>query len=136
MKTLLITFLAVAVIGISVLGFLGVLPGSSGVVSSKTLTDGTKLIVAQQFSGELGYEVGFYIKQPDQRWGWCYLDHQDSAWQDARIDYDSGTDTVSVWRGTILRGCWDRGLGKWERPDISGWSTDAPQDLKNPPSYP
>ncbi len=133
MKTLLVTLLAIALLGFSALGVSGILPGGDGVVSRKTLSDGTKLLVTQQYSGELGYEVGFYFKLPNEAWGWCYLDHEDTEWRNGRIEYDSGTDTVLVWKGSTLRGRWIRRAGKWERPDVAGWISSAPGDLRSPP---
>ena len=133
MKRLLIIALAIAVLGVAALGIWGILPGGDGVVSRKTLSDGTELVVTQQYSGEPGYEVGFYFKLPDNDWGWCYLDHEDTEWRNGRIEYDSEADTVLIWKGATLRGRWNRKNGKWERPDVDGWISDAPQELRRPP---
>ncbi len=134
MKTLLITMIAAPVLLIALLGIGGILPGGDGVVTNATLADGTVVQVVQQYgTGDVGYEVGFYFKPPKGEWGWCYLDHEDTQWRNGRIEFDAVTDTVSVWKGGTLRGRWNRQSAQWERPDVSGWVSDAPQKLRAPP---
>ena len=134
MKTLLITVIAAPVLLIAFLGIGGIFPGGDGVVARETLADGTAIQIVQRYaSGDIGYEVGFYFKPPNEEWGWCYLDHEDTQWRKGRIKFDAATDTVSVWKGATLRGRWNRRSSKWERPDVSGWVSDAPQELQAPP---
>ena len=137
MKTFLISMIAAPVLLTSFLAIGGILPGGNGVVARETLADGTAIQIVQRYaSGDIGYEVGFYFKPPNEEWGWCYLDHEDTQWRNGRIEFDAAKDTVFVWKGATLRGRWNRHSSKWERPDVSCWVSDAPQKLQAPPFEP
>ena len=134
MRKLLLSLLFVPLLLLVVLGFKGLLPGGDGVVARRNLPDGTQLQVAQTWGGaDLGYEVGFYLRRPGAAWGWCYLDHEDSQWRRARIEYDETTGVATVWKGDDLRGRLTLATMQWERPDVTGWRADAPQELRDPP---
>lgn len=115
----------------------GFVPGGNGIVAERTLPDGTKLMVVQKYdSGDLGYKVDFYFKEPGKEWGWCYLDHEDSRWRKGSIGYDAASDTVTISKGSVLRGKWDRGKRTYSRPDVKdGWSTTAPQEYGRAPEF-
>jgi hypothetical protein len=137
MRFFLISLLAVGLLLVTLLGFVGVLPGGDGIVAHRTLADGTQLLVTQTYgTADLGYEVGFYFRNPKTDWGWCYLDHEDSQWRNGRIDYDEQSGVATIWKGSTLRGRFTVATKKWERPDVQGWVSTAPQALKEPPFKP
>ena len=132
MKTLAIVgvILCIAIL----IGISGLLPGRDGIIADRILPDGTRLLVVQKKStGDLGYEVGFYFREPQKAWGWCILDHDDTSWWKGRIEYDPVSDVVQIWKGGTLRGNWDRKKQIYSRPDVKGWTTPAPQDFREPP---
>ena len=108
------------------------LPGGDGIVSQLKLSDGTQVLVAQVYNGT-PYKVGFYFKEFEEEWGWCYLGHEETRWRRARIEYDPGTDEVRIWKGKVLRGIWNRRTSMYYRPDVPGWETVAPQEFCDPP---
>ena len=110
------------------------LPGGDGVVLYKKLTDGTLILVTQEYSsfGE-PYQVSFYFKIPDQEWGWCYIDHQDVRWIGANIKVNSLNDQIEIWKGNTLRAIWDRRNNIYIRPNVHEWKTVAPQEYRDPP---
>ena len=112
----------------------GCLPGGDGIVIQRELPEGTQILVSQEFHsfGE-PYQVDLYFKEPGKKWGWCYLDHQDTRWRKAKIEYDASSDEVRIWKGNNLRGIWSRTKDKYYRPDVSGWETIAPQEYRDPP---
>jgi hypothetical protein len=134
MNRLLLVILGAFLVVATLLGVWGVLPGGSGVVARRVLPDGTEILVTQTYgTGELGYEIGFYFKEPNTAWGWCYLDHEDTEWRHGRIEYDASSDTVTIWKGSTIRGRLHRRSKDWERPDVKGWHSPAPQEMRNPP---
>jgi hypothetical protein len=68
-------------------------PGSSGVVASLRLPDGSEYMVTQRcnWSPE-PYTVAFYMRSPGAKWGWCYIDHQENRWRDVAMTYDAASD--------------------------------------------
>lgn len=132
MKTLLIVAIAIVLVVLCIVS--GFAPGSDGIVTERRLPDGTSLMVVQKYSsGDLGYEVGFYYKEPGAEWAWCYLDHEDSSWRTGRIDYNPSTDVVTIWKGSVLRGQWNRQKKEYSRPDVPGWDTPAPENYRLAP---
>ena len=90
--------IALVVIVAAVIVISGVLPGHDGILATRKLPDGTVLLVAQkQSTSDLGYEVGFYFKEPSKPWGWCYLAHDDTAWQHGSIRIDPESNIVTIW---------------------------------------
>src|SRR3954470_24891347 len=77
-------------------------PGSSGVVASLRLADGSEYMVTQRcnWSPE-PYTVAFYMRSPGRKWGWCYIDHQANRWRNVVMTYDTNTDVVTVTKGGI-----------------------------------
>lgn len=132
MKTFLIAAIVIVLAVLCIVS--GYVPGGDGIVAERKLPDGTSLMVVQKYgSGDLGYRVGFYFKEPGAEWGWCYLDHEDSIWRTGRIDYNPSTDTVTIWKGPVLRGQWNRPTKEYLRPDVPGWHTLAPEEHRSPP---
>ena len=51
-------------------------PGSSGVVASLRLADGSEYMVTQRCNwGPEPYTIAFYMRSPGGKWGWCYIDN-------------------------------------------------------------
>ena len=137
MRVFLLSLIAVGLLIVTLLGFAGILPGGDGIVAQRTLADGSELLVTQTYgTADLGYEVGFYFRSPKAEWGWCYLDHEDSQWRNGRIDYDEVSGVATIWKGSTLRGRLTVRTKQWERPDLAGWVSTAPQALKEPPFIP
>ena len=109
-------------------------PGSSGVVASLRLADGSEYMVTQRcnWSPE-PYTVSFYMRSPGGKWGWCYIDHQANRWRDVAMTYDTNADVVTVtergtWQAALdrKRGTFAIGDGKPKR------ELAAPQDYSEP----
>src|SRR5436190_22497598 len=93
-----------------VIAFVAVIqPGSSGVVASLRLADGSEYMVTQRcnWSPE-PYTVAFYMRLPGGKWGWCYIDHQANRWRSVAMTYDTNTDVVTV----TERGTWQAALDR------------------------
>jgi hypothetical protein len=84
-------------------------PGFDGTVAALKLDDGSEYLVTQQFNGlSEPYFVGFYQKLPDGRWGWNYLSHQSTRWQNAELTYDKNADAVRLTKDGVLTAVLDR----------------------------
>jgi hypothetical protein len=109
-------------------------PGSSGVVASIQLPDGSQYMVTQQCNWSVEpYTVAFYMRSVRDEWGWCYIDHQADRWRDVSLSYDPASDVLTVTeRGTWMaaldrkRGTFAIGEGKPRR------ELPAPQDYRQP----
>ena len=109
-------------------------PGTSGVVASLQLPDGSQYMVTQRFnwSGE-PYTIAFYMRSAGGAWGWCYIDHQAKRWRHVSITYDPASDVVTV----TERGTWKAALDR-KRSAFAighgkpGSEVDAPQEYRQP----
>jgi len=119
---------------VAALFFLVVQPGTSGVVASLRLPDGSEYMVTQRcnWSPE-PYTVAFYMRSAGGPWGWCYIDHQANRWHDAAMTYDPATDIITVtergtWQAAIDRKriMFSIGAGKPKR------ELAAPQEVRQP----
>lgn len=89
--------------------FLVVQPGSSGVVASLRLADGSEYMVTQKCNWSTEpYTVGFYMRPPGGGWGWCYMDHEARRWRDVAMTHDTATDTIVVTERGVWRAALDR----------------------------
>jgi hypothetical protein len=109
-------------------------PGSSGVVTSLRLTDGSEYMVTQRCNwGPEPYTVGFYMRSPGGKWGWCYIDHEANRWRDVAMTYDATSDVVTVTK----RGVWQAALDR-KRSTFAlgngkpGRELAAPQEYREP----
>jgi hypothetical protein len=106
-------------------------PGSSGVVASLRLADGSEYMVTQRcnWSPE-PYTVAFYMRSPDGKWGWCYIDHQADRWRDVAMTYDTNSDVVTV----TVRGKWRAALDRKQSTFTLGPKRilAAPQSYQEP----
>jgi hypothetical protein len=108
-------------------------PGG-GVIGRLALADGTEFRLIQRFNwtGE-PYTVDFYVRSPDQPWGWCYIAHQDTRWKNGRLHYNTEKHSVEVYRGQELRAQYftDKKTfalyAEWQR------ELPAPQEFRDPP---
>jgi hypothetical protein len=133
MKRIGITFCVL--LGIFAALFVVVLqPGSSGVVASLRLADGSEYMVTQRCNWSVEpYTVAFYMRPAGGQWGWCYIDHQANRWRDVRMAYDPASDIITVtergiWQAALdrKRGTFAIGEGKPKR------ELPAPQDYYQP----
>jgi hypothetical protein len=109
-------------------------PGSSGVVASLRLADGSEYMVTQRcnWSAE-PYTVSFYMRAPGGKWGWCYIDHEANRWRDVTMTYDTNADLITVtergtWQASLdrKRGVFAIGEGRPKR------EVAAPQEYSEP----
>jgi len=77
-------------------------PVGLGTIGRLTLPDGTEFRVVQTYSGE-PFQVDFYVRRPGEPWGWCYMDHEDSRWSEARLVPSVENHSVRIYRGSTLR---------------------------------
>ncbi|HTI71224.1 MAG TPA: hypothetical protein VMF06_14740 [Candidatus Limnocylindria bacterium] len=107
-------------------------PGSSGVVASTRLADGSEYMVTQRCNWSLEpYTVAFYMRSAGGKWGWCYIDHQANRWYTVALAYDTNKDVVTVTERGIWRAALDRKQGTFAvgRP---GRTLAAPQSYQEP----
>jgi hypothetical protein len=109
-------------------------PGTSGVVASMRLGDGSEYMVTQRCNwGPEPYTVAFYMRSPGGKWGWCYIDHQADRWRDVAMTYNTNTDVVTITR----RGTWQAALDRKRGTFAIGKGkpardVDAPQSYREP----
>lgn len=128
------------VLGLVVLGLVGILavvqPGGSGVLGSVRLTDGSEYVVTQECNWSVEpYTVGFYMRSPEGRWGWCYIDHEATRWRDVKVFHEASTDRVIVTERGVRRAILNReAMTLWiDNGSIRG-EVDAPQEWGRAPS--
>lgn len=108
MKTVSIIFGVLLAI-VAGLFLLIIQPGSSGVLASLCLADGSEYMVTQRCNWSVEpYTVAFYMRPPGGKWGWCYIDHEANRWRDIAMTYDASSDTVTVTK----RGIWQAALDR------------------------
>jgi hypothetical protein len=104
-------------------------PGTSGVVASMQLPDGSQYMVTQRCNWNLEpYTVAFYMRHPGGNWGWCYIDHQASRWSNVAMTYDTNKDVVTV----TERGMWRASL---DRKRVTFAISHAMREVEAPQSY-
>jgi len=133
MKTVGIIF-GILLLVIAAIFVVVIQPGSSGVMASLRLADGSEYMVTQRcnWSPE-PYTVAFYMRPAGGKWGWCYIDHQAGRWRDVALTYDATSDVITVTKRGIWQAALDRkrstfaiGDGK-PRRELS-----APQEYRAP----
>jgi len=69
--------------------------GRSGIITSGTLPDGREYCVVQTYRDLVEpYQVSLYVRDIAGTWDWYYLEHEDNAWRDARVEFHDGHATV------------------------------------------
>lgn len=133
MKTVGIIF-GVLVLIVAALFVIGMLPGSSGVVASLRLADGSEYMVTQRCNWSLEpYTVAFYMRSPGGKWGWCYIDHQATRWRHVAMRYDMNSDVVTVTERGTWQAALDRKHGTFEIGDGNPKrELPAPQEYHEP----
>jgi hypothetical protein len=97
---------------VAALFFVVIQPGTSGVVASLRLADGSEYMVTQRCNWSLEpYTVAFYMRSPSGKWGWCYIDHQANRWRDVAMTYDTNADVVTVTKRGVWQAALDRKRG-------------------------
>lgn len=121
---------------LAVAGFLVIIqPGTSGVVASLRLADGSEYMVTQSCNWSVEpYTVSFYMRPSGGKWGWCYIDHQANRWRDVAMKYDTIADVITVtergaWQAALdrNRGTFAIGDGKADRKLAAPQSYDEPE---------
>jgi hypothetical protein len=109
-------------------------PGSSGVVASLRLADGSEYMVTQRCNwGPEPYTIAFYMRAPGGEWGWCYIDHEADRWRDVEMRYDPNSDVITItkrgiWQAALYRKRSAFALGKGK----PGRELAAPQQYREP----
>jgi hypothetical protein len=124
------------IVGVVVLLVLGAfarvfLPGTSGVIASISLPDGSEYMVTQKctWSPE-PYIVSFYMRSPGGKWGWCYIDHQAIRWRNVAMSYDTNKVVVTI----TERGAWQAALDR-KRVAFAIGDGKPRRELAAPQSY-
>ena len=72
-------------------------PGGDGVLGAIRTPDGSEYVVEQTCNWSLEpYTVSFYMRSPDGKWGWCYIDHEATRWRNVEVSYDEDLDQIVV----------------------------------------
>src|ERR1051326_5191186 len=78
-------------------GFLVIVqPGSSGVIASLRLADGSEYMVTQGCNWSPEPYTPFYMRFSGGKGGWCYIDHQANRWRDVTVTNDTDSELVTV----------------------------------------
>ncbi len=130
-------FCIVIVTAIAGLFLIVVQPGGSGTLASLRLPDGSEYRVTQRCNWSFEpYTVSFYMRSPDGRWGWCYIDHESMRWWHAGMTYEADTDTIVVTNGRIRRATLDRSRNVFQLNNGSiNHELDAPQSWVDQPGF-
>ena len=131
MKTLGVIVGCLVLLVVAAFVLIVIQPGSSGVVASLRLADGSEYMVTQRcnWSPE-PYTVAFYMRSPGGKWGWCYIDHQAKRWRDVAMTYDTSSDVVTV----TVRGKWRAALDR-KRSTFAIGNGKPKRDLAAPQDY-
>jgi hypothetical protein len=134
MKKVGIIFALLLLLIVAALFVSGILPGSSGVVASLRLADGSEYMVTQRCNWSLEpYTVAFYMRSPGGKWGWCYIDHQATRWRNVAMRHDTNSDVVTVTRGGTWQAALDRKHGTFAIGDgMPKRELPAPQEYREP----
>ena len=125
---------SVFVAAVVALFLLVVQPGTSGVVASLRLPDGSEYLVTQRCNWSLEpYTVEFFMRPAGGPWGWCYVDHQASRWRQVAMTWDAASDTVVVTERGTRRAALDRARSAfWIDNGSVRRELAAPQELRDP----
>jgi hypothetical protein len=108
-------------------------PGTSGVLATLRLPNGSEYMVTQRCNWSLEpYTVSFYIRSPGRPWGWCYIDHQADRWRDVRMTYNEAYDTIMVTERGKIRGSLNRRRSTFENGAENPRGVSAPQEYRQP----
>jgi len=73
-------------------------------VARLSLDDGSEYLVTQHLNDMPGfYAVDFWYRTNGGRWGWCYIDHEDTPWFRGQLKHNQKSNSVQVFRGDELR---------------------------------
>ena len=80
-------------------------PGGTGTLGALTMDDGTEVRVTQSYNNSITEPctIDFFTRRPGEPWGWCYVEHEDSRWRDAKLIVNDDNRSVQIYRGSTLR---------------------------------
>lgn len=134
--------LASAAIAIAAIGALGFLvrdrvPGGDGIAARFDAPTGESYLVLQQWNDwSEPYEVSFFMRTREGRWGWCYIDHQSHRVRDASIVPSVDGQTLVVYSSKVKLAEYDNAGHTFSLFDRSGQKSrtlPAPQEWQSPP---
>lgn len=114
--------------------FVLVQPGTSGVIASLRLADGSEYMVTQRcnWSPE-PYTISFYMRAPGGKWGWCYIDHEASRWRNVALTHDATSDVLTVTKEGVWQAALDRKRGLFALGEGKPYrELPAPQEYAEP----
>ena len=109
-------------------------PGGDGVVAEASLPDGRRFTVVQRWNASMEpYTVSFVYQLEDGRWGWCYMNHEDTRWLSAKVLHNLADDSMDVYRGKTLEARFHLRENRFELLGSMARSVDAPQSITTAP---
>jgi hypothetical protein len=109
-------------------------PGGDGILGSTKTPDGSEYVVEQNCNWSVEpYTVSFYMRSPNGKWGWCYIDHEAKRWKDVEVYFDEAANEIVVTEQGDRRASLDRTSNKF-RMDNGSIHHDviAPQEERAP----
>ena len=115
-------------------GFLVIVqPGSSGVIASLRLAEGSEYMVTQGCNWSPEPYTPFYMRFSGGKWGWRYIDHQANRWRDVTVTNDTDSELVTVTERGIWQAALDRKRGTFAIGDGQPKrELAAPQEYREP----
>jgi hypothetical protein len=79
------------------------LPGGDGIAARLDFDGATYLVTQEWQHWSEPYEVSFYVKDREARWGWCYMDHQSDRLRNVKLRRMAAGEGVEVYVDDRLR---------------------------------
>ena len=112
-------------------------PGGDGVLARFDGKDGRSYLLCQKWNDwSEPYSVSFYLKVPDGRWGWCYVDHQSVRLRNVAITASDDEAAITVYSNGKPIAKYDNTESRFSLIDDEGRitrSSSAPQEWRTPP---
>ena len=121
-----------ALLGVAFLAI--VQPGGDGVLGATKTPDGSEYVVEQKCNWSVEpYTVSFYMRSPNGKWGWCYIDHEAKRWKDVEVYLDEAANEIVVTEQGTRRATLDRTSNKFRMDNGSiHHGVIAPQEERAP----
>jgi hypothetical protein len=109
-------------------------PGGDGVLGATKTPDGSEYVVEQKCNWSVEpYTVSFYMRSPNGKWGWCYIDHEAKRWKDVVVYFDEAANEIVVTEQGARRASLDRTSNKFRKDNDSiHHDVIAPQEEREP----
>ncbi|MEO6711353.1 MAG: hypothetical protein ABI054_02600 [Planctomycetota bacterium] len=111
--------------------------GGDGVIARLEDADGARYVVTQEWNDWTEpYTISFFRREPDGRWGWCYIHHQSHRWRSAELQPDAARQCVRVVEDGVLIGEYSKASATFSLFAADGSRTRtlaAPQEWRSPP---